>query len=126
MEKLQLPEGYHTVMPYLIIPDAAGFLKFTKEVFGATEKMKHMRDEHTIMHAEIYIGDSTVMFAEGTNDFLPQPAGLFICVADADATYKKALEAGATSIMPPADQEYGRACGVKDVHGVTWWITKTK
>ena len=126
MEKLQLPEGYHTVMPYLIIPDAAVFLKFTKEVFDATEKMKRMRDEHTIMHAEIYIGDSTIMFAQSTDEFPAQPAGLFICVADADTTYKNALDAGAASIMPPADQDYGRACGVKDAHGNTWWITATK
>jgi PhnB protein len=123
MEKLQLPEGYHTIMPYLIIPDAAGFLKFTKEVFGATEKMKRMRDEHTIMHGEIYIGDSTIMFAQSTDEFPAQPAGLFICVADADTTYKNALDAGATSIMPPANQDYGRSCGLKDAHGNTWWVT---
>jgi PhnB protein len=126
VEKIQLPEGYRTVMPYLIIPNAAGFLAFTKEVFGATEKMKHMRDEHTIMHGEIYVGDSTVMFAQSTDEFSAQPAGLFICVADADDTYQKALDAGATSVMPPANQDYGRACGVKDAHGNTWWITTVK
>ncbi|RYE24130.1 MAG: VOC family protein [Sphingobacteriales bacterium] len=126
MEQLNLPEGYQTVMPYLIIPNAAGFLQFTKDVFGATEKMKRMRDEHTLMHGEVQIGGCTIMFAESTTEYPTQPAGLFICVADADATYQKALDAGATSIMPPADQDYGRSSGVKDPHGNTWWITKAK
>lgn len=126
MEKQQLPNGYQTVMPYLIINDAAGFMAFTQKVFGATEKMKHMRDEHVIMHGEIEIGGSIIMFAESTSEYPQQPGGLFICVDDADATYKKALDAGAASIMPPADQDYGRSCGIKDAHGNSWWITKVK
>ena len=126
MEQVQLPEGYHSVMPYLIVPNAAGFMEFAQTVFGATEKMKTMRDDNTIMHGEIYIGDSTVMFAQSSEQFPPQPAGMFICVADADVTYKKALAAGASSIMPPADQNYGRACGVVDPNGNSWWITTVK
>lgn len=125
MSLVHIPKGYNTVMPYLIVNNANEFLKFTQAVFGATEKMKVMRDEHTIMHAEILIGESCIMFAGATEEFSVQNAGLYINVADADATYQKALDAGATSVMPPVDQEYGRSGGVKDPSGNTWWITST-
>ena len=110
-------------MPYLIIKDAAGFLQFTKDVFGAEERMKHMRDENIIMHAEIKIGDSSIMFADATDEFSSSTAGMFIYVTNADATYNKAISLGATSVMPMCDQPYGRTGGVKDPHGNTWWIT---
>jgi PhnB protein len=117
------PAGYNTVMPYLILKGANDFLAFTKEVFGAEEKMKHMRDENTIMHGEIKIGDSVIMFAESTDAFRVDNAGLFLYVAEADATYNKALAKGATSVMAMSDQPYGRTGGVKDPFGNTWWIT---
>lgn len=120
---MRIPEGYQQVMPYLIVRDAQGFMTFMKSVFGATEKMNMMRDEHIIMHAEIQLGDSTIMFADATAQFEPRPAGMFVYVANADETYAKALAAGATSLMPPADQEYGRSCGVLDPFGNSWWPT---
>ncbi len=123
MKHLKIPEGYQTVMPYLIVKGAADFLKFTQHVFGATEKLKKMRDENLIMHAEIMIGTSTIMFADSTEQFRPRPAGMFIYVDDADETYKKALSEGATNIMEPADQSYGRSCGIRDAFGNEWWIT---
>ncbi|MCW3123101.1 MAG: hypothetical protein JWQ38_2593 [Flavipsychrobacter sp.] len=123
MQKVNIPEGYNQVMPYLIIKDAAGFLKFTQDVFGAEERMKHMRDEHIIMHAEIKIGDCSIMFADATDEFSSSTAGMFIYVVNADETYAKALAAGATSVMPMCDQPYGRTGGVKDPHGNTWWVT---
>jgi PhnB protein len=124
MENLHIPEGYQTVMPYLIIPGAEKFLAFTKKVFGAVEKHISLReDDQTIAHGEIIIGGSTIMFAESSDQFPPQPAGMYIHVANADESYKDALEADATSIMPPADQPYGRSCGVTDPCGNTWWIT---
>lgn len=123
METLNFPTDYQQVMPYLIIDDAAGFLKFTQDVFDAKERMKHMRDENTIMHAEISIGDSVIMFADATGDFQPRPAGMFVYVADADATYNRAIAAGAVSIAPVSDQPYGRSGGVTDPHGNQWWIT---
>ncbi|WP_158825379.1 VOC family protein [Mucilaginibacter lacusdianchii] len=117
------PEGYNQVMPYLIINNAAGFFTFMQTVFGATEKMKTMRDEEKIMHAELQVGESTMMYCDATDSFPPQNAGLFIYVADCDAAYERALEQGATSIMAPVDQEYGRGAGVRDAFGNTWWIT---
>lgn len=123
---MKIPEGYQQVMPYLILDGAAGFLTFMSEVFDAKEKMKVMQDESKIMHAEIYIGESTIMFADSSNKFLPQPAGLFIYVEDVDETYQKAIGKGAVSVMEPAEQEYGRSGGVRDQWGNTWWITSVK
>lgn len=126
MENVKIPEGYQRVTPYLIVPDAAGFLAFTQKIFGATEKYKMMRDEKIIRHAEISIGDSVIMFADSTEQYPPSPAGLFVYVTDADETYRQALAEGAVSVGEPADQSYGRSCGVLDPFGNTWWITSVK
>jgi PhnB protein len=123
MTQLNIPEGLQTVMPYLILPGAQLFLDFVKDVFEAVETHKTMGEESGIRHAQVKIGDSTIMFSDSTDEFKPMTAGMFIYVRNADETYNKALEKGATSIMPPADQDYGRSCGVKDPVGNTWWIT---
>ncbi len=75
------------------------------------------------MHAQVKIGDSFVMMGEPMGEFQPMPASIYLYVEDTDATYQRALEAGATSIMEPADQFYGdRNAGVKDPFGNLWWI----
>lgn len=122
----KIPDNYQTVMPYLIIPNAAEFILFTQKVFGAEETYKAMRDENTIMHAEIMIGESTVMFADATEQYKPRPAGLFVYADNADDTFKKAIDAGATVVTELADQPYGRSGGVSDPFGNTWWITSVK
>lgn len=126
MQTTKIPEGYQTVMPYLIVRNASGFFQFTQKVFGATEKYKEMRDEKHIRHAEVKIGDSVIMFADSTEEYQPNTAGMFVYVDNADETYQKALQEGAVSIMEPADQSYGRSCGVEDPYGNTWWITSVK
>ena len=123
MKNVNIPEGYPQLMPYLVVEGAAAFMAFTQKVFGATEKFKTMRDEQLIMHAEISIGTSVIMLADATDVYRAQPAGLFVYVGDCDEVYKNALANGATTKMPPADQEYGRSAGVNDVFGNTWWIT---
>lgn len=125
MEKIFIPEGYQRVMPYIIVKNAEGFLKFMMDVFGATEKMLHRRDTGEIMHAEVFIGDSVIMFANGNDQWQPMTAGLYIHVANADETFEKALQHGATSVNAVADQSYGRSGGVEDPFGNTWWITTT-
>lgn len=122
MSQVNFPSDYQQVMPYLIVKDAAGFLQFMKDVLGATEKMKNMRGD-TIAHGEALIGKSVIMFTEASETFGPDNAAMFVYVADADAAYEKALQAGAISLMPMSDQPYGRTCGVKDPFGNTWWIT---
>jgi len=121
--KLKIPENHQAVMPYLIVKDAARFIRFMEIVFDAKETHKFMRDEDTIMHAEIMVGGSTIMCADSTEKIMVQTAGLFIYVEDADETFKKALDAEATTVTEPANQSYGRSCGVEDPFGNVWWIT---
>jgi len=123
MRELNIPQGYQRIMPYLIVEGAAKFFTFMQTVFGATEKMKVMRNDTTIMHAELQIGENTIMFTDATAEFSVQNAGIFIYVPNCDDTYEKALANGATSIMEPVNQDYGRGAGVKDAFGNTWWIT---
>ncbi len=123
MKKINIPEGYQQVMPYLIIHNAAGFIGFMKAVFEAVEKATYMRTETMIMHGELSVGTSCIMFADVTDDYKQQNAGMFIYVENCDDIYKKALDHGATNIMDPADQEYGRSAGILDPFGNTWWIT---
>jgi len=126
MKNVMIPEGYNRVMPYLIVADADGFLAFAKMVFGAEEKYKELRDEKTIRHAEVRIGDSVIMFAQSTEEYSPQTAGMFIYVDNADKVFKKALAAGAQEVMAPSSQSYGRSSGVRDPFGNTWWITSVQ
>lgn len=126
MSKVFVPTGYNTVMPYIIVKDAEKFMAFMKEVFGATEKMSVPAENGGIMHAEVMIGESCIMFSNSTNQFPVQNAGLYIHVANADQTYADALKVGATSIMPPDDKDYGRSGGILDPFGNTWWVTTTK
>ncbi|MEO6221359.1 MAG: VOC family protein [Ginsengibacter sp.] len=123
-----VPEGYQTVMPYLIVKDAQKFIEFTEKVFNAVENKskRHMRDENIIMHSEIIIGSSTIMFADSTETYQPQTAGLFVYVDNADETFKKAIYNSATIINEVSDQPYGRSGGIKDPFGNVCWITSVK
>ena len=123
MEKITIPEGYQQVMPYLIVKNAAGFIKFMQDVFGAVETIRHMRDAHTIMHAEIKVGACVVMVADATDGYAARAGGFFIYVAGVDTVYAKAIAAGAAALSPVSDQPYGRSGGVTDPYGNTWWIT---
>ena len=125
---MQIPSGYQAVMPYLVLKGAQDFIEFTKSVFDATENtlMRSVRDNGDIMHSEVIVGGCTIMFAEASPQFPVANAGLFTYVDHADDTYKRAMAAGATSIMPPDDKHYGRTCGVIDPLGNTWWITSVK
>ena len=110
-------------MPYLTVPNAAEFIKFTKTVFDAQEVSRMGPPGGPIMHGEVKIGDSMIMLAEENVNAPAAPAGIYLYVTDTDATYKKAVDAGAVSIMEPADQFYGdRNAGVKDFAGNSWWI----
>ena len=120
---MKIPENYQTVMPYLILENARGFIAFTQKVFDAKETHKTMRNENTIMHAEIMIGESTIMFADATDQFKVSNAGLFVYVEDADETYKSALNSGGSVVTELSDQPYGSSGGVMDPFGNVWWIT---
>lgn len=118
-----VPEGYHTLTPHLIVQGAPKLLDFLKQAFDAKEKYSLTGPNGAIMHAEVKIGDSMVMIGEAMGEWKAMPASIALYTDNADALYKRALEAGATSIREPADQFYGdRSGGVKDPAGNHWWI----
>lgn len=122
-----IPDGYHTVTPYLTVEGVAKLIDFVKHAFGATEVERMARPDGTIGHAEVRIGDSIIMMGEATAQWKPMPGTIYLYVDDTDTTYKRALQAGATSLMAPADQFYGdRNAGVKDASGNVWWIATHK
>ena len=120
---MKVPEGYQPVMPYLLIEGALKFIDFTEKVFGAKLKLKVMRNEKLVQHAEINIDDSVIMLADSTEEFKPREVTLMVYVANADETYKRAIAEGAKVVRELSDQEYGRSGGVTDPFGITWWIT---
>ena len=114
---------YRTVTPYLVVPDADAELAFLKAAFGATEANCQRRPDNTVMHAEVKIGDSLVMLGQAGGPWKARSAALYLWVENVDATYARALQAGATSESEPEDKPYGhRNAGVVDPNGVTWWI----
>jgi PhnB protein len=118
-----IPEGYHSVTPYLVVPDAAREIEFLKQAFAATEVFRHSRPDGSIAHAEVRIGDSMVMLGQAGGDWEPMPCGIYLYVENVDAVYPKALEAGAKSQSEPKTQFYGdRVCDVIDPAGNHWWI----
>ena len=116
-------DTYRTVTPYLLVSDADAELAFLKAAFGAVEVNCQRNPDNTVTHAEITIGDSLVMLGQAGGPWKPRTAALYLWVEDVDATYARALEAGATSESEPEDKPYGhRNAGVIDRGGVTWWI----
>lgn len=116
-------EGFHTITPYLIVPGAAEFSDFLKAAFGAKERLRVPLPDGSLMHAEADLGGYVIEFADSNDQFPPRPAELHLYVSDADATYARALAAGATSIFAPVDQDYGdREAYVKDKFGNQWYI----
>jgi PhnB protein len=117
---VKLPEGWHTLTPRIFAKDAQGLVGFLKRVFDATGVFQPERP------AEILIGDSLIMIS-GTEVRDPMPACLYVYVEDADATYRRAIEAGATSLEDPRDVPYGdRRAMVKDSWDNIWQIATRK
>jgi uncharacterized glyoxalase superfamily protein PhnB len=118
-----IPEGYHSVTPYLVVEDAAGLIEFMKRGLGAEERFKMEAPDGKIGHAEMQVGDSVVMLSSSTPEYPAMPAMIHLYVDNVDAVYKKALEAGATTVRELSDQFYGdRSGGVKDAFGNQWFV----
>jgi PhnB protein len=120
-----IPEGYHSVTPYLLVDDAEGLIEFVKRAFGAQETLRMPGPNGKIGHAEVRIGDSIVMLADASTSDRGTPfrAMVMVYVEDCDNTYQRALEAGGTSLREPTDQFYGdRSSAVRDRFGNDWWI----
>ena len=125
-----IPDGYHAVTPYLIVAGGARAIEFYKAVFGATEVMR-LPGPNGVAHAEIRIGDSVVMLADESPDMgfkSPvalggSPLSLMLYVADVDATFQRALAAGAVAKRPVQDQFYGDRSGtLEDPFGHIWTV----
>ena len=87
------------VVPYLVIPNAIRFYEFVENVFGGEETARFLNDDQSLMHGEVNIGGSKIMFGNSGDQWTSQPAGLFINVANADETFRKAIDNGATVVM---------------------------
>lgn len=127
-----VPEGYHTVTPYLVISGASRAIEFYQRAFGAKEILRVPGPEGRLMHAEIQIGDSRIMLADECPEMgarSPQafggtPVSLLLYVDDVDAWAKRALAAGATELQPVRDQFYGDRAGTfSDPFGHMWTMS---
>jgi PhnB protein len=125
-----IPDGYHSVTPYLIIKGAADAIEFYKKAFGATELFR-MEHEGKVAHAEIKIGDSPIMLADEHPDmghFSPKtlggtPVGIMIYVEDVDTIFPRAIAEGGVEVKPLQDQFYGDRSGtLTDPFGHLWTV----
>lgn len=129
-----IPDGYHSVTPYLICDRAADAIEYYKKAFGATELFR-MDHEGKVGHAELKIGDSPIMLA----DEFPQmgyrspkalggtPVSIMIYVEDVDTVYQQAIDSGATEVKPLQDQFYGDRSGtLTDPFGHVWTVATHK
>lgn len=121
-----IPEGFHSITPYLTVNGADRLLAFLKQAFGASEDFV-FRDEAGIRHAELQVGDSKIELGQAGEQWTPRLASLHYYVPDPDAVYRKAIDAGAKSLREPVDQDYGdREAGIEDPGGNSWWIATHK
>jgi uncharacterized glyoxalase superfamily protein PhnB len=120
------PKGYHTVTPGLTVDGAANAIDFYAKAFGAEEESRMPGPDGRIMHAEIRIGDSVVMLNDSMPEMGSNPttSSMWVYTDDCDALYKRAVEAGAKSIMEPADMFWGdRMAQVADAWGNKWGLS---
>jgi PhnB protein len=127
-----IPEGYHSITPYLVIKGAANAIDFYKRAFGATEVMRMASPDGKIGHAEITIGDSRIMLADEYPEMghrSPQSIGgtgvsLMVYLENVDEVFKRAVAAGARQLQPVKDQFYGDRSGtLRDPFGHEWTLS---
>jgi PhnB protein len=127
-----VPEGYHTLTPYLAVEDATAAIDFYQRAFGAKERVRMPGPDGMIAHAELEIGDSKVMLADPFPQSSTRPpkelggtsVGIFVYVENVDEVFQKAVDAGATATMEPDDQFWGDRFGsVTDPFGHSWQIS---
>ena len=118
------PFGLHTVTPYLVIRNAVSVINFVQEVFGAALRGDiRFRENGSVEHAEVTIGDSVIMIAEPMEGVHAMPGMLYVYVENCDETIARAFHAGATILLPVADYPHGdRYGGVTDMASNVWWI----
>jgi PhnB protein len=118
-----IPEGFHTVTPYLFAEGVPQLIEFILAAFDGEVTSRKERPDGSILHAVVRIGDSMLMMGEATAEFEAMPTSIYLYVTDCDRVYQRALDAGGTSVFEimnlPSGERYG---GVKDCCGNIWWI----
>lgn len=118
-----LPEGYHTVTPWIIVKGANELIRYLTDAFDAEEIARVPNKDGTIGHAEVRIGDSVVMLFDTKETWAPTPAFFRLYVADGDAVYQQAIAAGGTSVTKMTELAFGDKVGrIRDPFGNIWWI----
>jgi PhnB protein len=120
-----IPSGYHTIAPYIIVPRAGEFIEFLKSAFGGTERFRVGREpgSELIMHAEVAIGNSVIELADAYEPIPAAPVAIHLYVEDAYSSFKRAIDAGATSIYEVGEHVSGDTQGaVRDPFGNLWYI----
>jgi PhnB protein len=126
-----VPEGFHTVTPYMTIKGASEAIEFYKEAFGATEVFRWADPDGRVRHAEVVIGESPIMLTDEAPDVSMRgprssggsPVHMFLYVENVDAVFEHAITAGATELMPVEDSEDGDdRGGVTDPFGHVWYV----
>jgi PhnB protein len=113
----------HTVTPFLKLPNSERLLEFLKSAFDGIEQGRLLKPDGSVLHAEVIIGDTLLMIHALPSHGTPKPCTLYLRVDDTDATFTRAVAAGATPIFQPTDMYYGeRAACVTDVSQNDWWI----
>jgi len=118
-----IPEKYHSVTPYILVPDVSKLIEFIEKAFGGIVIEKITAPEGLIMHAEIKVGNSIIMMGHASGKSKITKSIFYIYTEDTDTVYMRAIASGASSLMEPADQYYGdRNAAVYDMFGNQWWI----
>ncbi len=118
------PDGYNSASPYLLVKSADATIDFLAQVFDAKPLRRFNREDGSVMHAEVLLDDSVIMLGEAMENWPAVASHVHVYVPDVDATYKKALAAGGSSIMEPAQrsEDDDKRGGVLDPNGISWWI----
>jgi PhnB protein len=121
-----IPDGYHAVTPYLVVPDVAKQIEFLEKAFDA-KVLYRMDTPNGTTHAEVKIRDSILMMGQASGEHKPMPGMMYLYVEDADEAFQKAKKAGGEVVQPMKDQFYGdRSGGLKDSNGNQWWVASRK
>ena len=111
-----VPNGFHTVTPFILVKHADRVIDFLQRAFGASEIYRLKHEDGSVWHSQIKIGNSMIMLGDVQDNRHSMASSIYLYLPDADAAYQNAMKAGATSIMPPEDQFYGdRSGGVRDL-----------
>ncbi|WP_158800082.1 VOC family protein [Pedobacter sp. L105] len=117
-------KGQQTILPYLMLVNAAGFIEFIRMVFNAEILLLNLaEDNRTVLNAELKIGHTMILLSEALDQYGRAVGNFFIYVGNADETFNRAVYHGASVVSQVTEMDYGRCGGIEDPFGNTWWLT---